>query len=67
MALPVVEATTADEIDSAFASAAAQHADAMVVFADTLTDNHAPRITALVAKHHPPASYLYRQCVTSGG
>ena len=34
VALPIVEATTAEELDTAFASAAAQHADAMIVFGD---------------------------------
>jgi putative ABC transport system substrate-binding protein len=67
VALPVFEATTAEEIDIAFASAAAQHADAINVFGDTLTVNNAPRITALAAKHRLPASYLYRQFVTNGG
>jgi putative ABC transport system substrate-binding protein len=47
VALPVVEATTAEELDIAFASAAAQHADAISVFADALTVNNAPRVTAL--------------------
>ena len=37
MALPIVEATTAEELDVAFASAAAQHADAIIVFGDALT------------------------------
>ena len=36
VALPVVEATTAEELDIAFASAAAQHADAIIVFGDAL-------------------------------
>jgi putative ABC transport system substrate-binding protein len=67
VALPVFEATTAEEIDIAFASAAAQHADAINVFGDTLTVNNAPRIIALAAKHRLPASYLYRQFVTNGG
>ena len=58
MALPIVEATTAEELDIAFASAAAQHADAIVVFGDTLTVNNAPRVTALAAKHRLPAIYL---------
>ncbi len=49
VALPIVEATTAEELDIAFASAAAQHADAINVFGDTLTVNNAPRITALAA------------------
>src|SRR6478672_11991710 len=60
VALPIVEATTAEELDIAFASAAAQHADAIGVFADALTVNNAPRVTALAAKHRLPASYLFR-------
>src|SRR6266853_2846704 len=32
VALPIVEATRADELDTAFTSAVAQHADAMIVF-----------------------------------
>ena len=43
VALPIVEATTADELDIAFASAAAQHADAIFPFADPLTVNNATR------------------------
>ena len=38
VALPIVEATTAEELDIAFASAAAQHADAIVDVGDTLTN-----------------------------
>ena len=45
VALPVVEATTAEEIDIAFASAAAQHADAINVFGDTLTVNKPPELS----------------------
>src|SRR6476646_3964721 len=67
MALPIIEATTAEELDIAFASAAAQHADAINVFGDTLTVNNAPRIIALAAKYRLPASYLYRQFVINGG
>ena len=67
VALPIVEASTVEELDIAFASAAAQHADAINVFGDTLTVSNAPRVTALAAKHHLPASYLYRQFVTNGG
>ena len=37
VALPIVEATTAEELDIAFASAATQHADAIVVLGDPLT------------------------------
>ena len=66
VALPIVEATTADELDTAFASAAAQQADAMIVFGDNLTNQEAPRVTALAANHHLPAIYLFRQFATGG-
>jgi putative ABC transport system substrate-binding protein len=52
VALPIVEATTVEELDTAFASAAAQHADAMIVLADPATTNReAPRVTALAANY----------------
>jgi putative tryptophan/tyrosine transport system substrate-binding protein len=66
VALPIVEATTAEELDIAFASAAAQHADAIIVFGDTLTNQEAPRVTALAANHHLPAIYLFRQFANGG-
>ena len=64
VALPVVEATTAEELDIAFASAAAQHADAIIVLGDPLTNFQAPRVVALAAEHHLPAIYLFRQFAT---
>jgi putative ABC transport system substrate-binding protein len=67
VALPIVEATTAEELDIAFASAAAQHADAIMVFADPLTFRYATQVTALAAKHRLPAGYLSRIFVTNGG
>jgi putative ABC transport system substrate-binding protein len=66
VALPIVEATTAEELDNAFASAAAQHADAMIVPGDPLTNQEAPRVTALASKYHLPAIYLFRQFATGG-
>jgi putative ABC transport system substrate-binding protein len=66
VALPIVEATTADELDTAFASAVAQHADGMIVFGDNLTNQEAPRVTALAANHHLPAIYLFRQFANGG-
>jgi putative tryptophan/tyrosine transport system substrate-binding protein len=66
VALPTVEATTAEELDIAFASAAAQHADAMIVFGDALTVREGPRVVALAAEHHLPASYLFRQFANGG-
>jgi len=66
VALPIIEATTAEELDTAFASAAAQHADAIIVFADPLTNVQAPRVTALAAAHRLPAIYLFRQFADGG-
>jgi putative ABC transport system substrate-binding protein len=67
VALPVVEATTAEELDVAFASAAAQHADAIVDAGDALTFVQAPRVIALAAKYHLPANYLFRHDAIGGG
>jgi putative ABC transport system substrate-binding protein len=64
--LPIVEATTAEQLDIAFASAATQRADAMIVFADPLTMVEAPRVIALAAEHHLPAMYLFRQFAHGG-
>lgn len=62
-----VEATTAEELDIAFASAASQHANAIFVSADPLTFRYATQVTALAAKHRLPAAYLGRYFVTRGG
>ena len=67
VALPIVEATTAEELDIAFASAAAQRPDATIIFGDALTVRNATRITALAAMHRLPAIYLSREYVTDGG
>jgi putative tryptophan/tyrosine transport system substrate-binding protein len=67
VALPIVEATTAEELDIAFTSAATQHADAIYVFGDPLTFRYATQVAALAAKHRLPAIYLGRVFVTNGG
>ena len=68
VALLIVEATTPEELDAAFASAAAQPtADAIVDVGDTLTIQQTPRVTALAAKHQLPATYLFRQSANEGG
>ena len=54
----------AEEYDTAFASAAAQHAE--VVIADFTTLRNSARLTALAAKHRIPAIYL-RSYVADGG
>ncbi|MCK1618749.1 ABC transporter substrate-binding protein [Bradyrhizobium sp. 159] len=67
IAPPVVEATTAEELDIAFASAASQHVDAMIVFGDALISRNSMRTTELAAKHRIPPMYLGRQYATGGG
>jgi putative ABC transport system substrate-binding protein len=67
VALPLVEATTAEELDIAFASAAAQHADGIVDLGDPLTFVEAPRVIALAAKYHLPANYFFRHSAKGGG
>jgi|SRR5437868_3633706 len=67
VALPIAEATTVEELDIAFASAAAQRADAIIVFGDAVTVNNAARVTAQAAKHRLPAIYLFRLFATNGG
>jgi putative tryptophan/tyrosine transport system substrate-binding protein len=64
---PVLEATTVEELDIAFASAAAQHADAIVPFGSELTVNHVTRVTALAAEHRLPALYVFRLFTINGG
>jgi putative ABC transport system substrate-binding protein len=67
VALPIVEATTVGELDAAFASAATQHADAIIVFGDPLTVSNAARVTALAVEHRLPAIYLFRLFAANGG
>ncbi|MEH2538411.1 MULTISPECIES: ABC transporter substrate-binding protein [unclassified Bradyrhizobium] len=66
VALLTVEASTAEELDTAFASAAAQHADGIVDLGDPLTFVQAPRVIALAAKYHLPAIYLFRHYANGG-
>ncbi|MCK1563792.1 ABC transporter substrate-binding protein [Bradyrhizobium sp. 173] len=66
VALPIVEATADEELDIAFASAAARHADAIIVFGDVLIIRQAPRVIALAAKHHLPAMHFFRQFADGG-
>jgi putative ABC transport system substrate-binding protein len=67
VALSIVEATTAEELDIAFASAATQHADAIVVWGEYLIARNAAQVIALAAKHRLPAKYFGRDFVTNGG
>jgi putative ABC transport system substrate-binding protein len=66
IALPTVEATKPEELKVAFASAADQHADAIVVLGDYLTVFQGPQVVALAAKYRLPAIYFFRQFAPGG-
>ncbi|WP_441232584.1 ABC transporter substrate-binding protein [Bradyrhizobium sp. 1200_D9_N1_1] len=63
----VLEATTVEELDIAFTSAAAQHADAIIPLGSELTVNNVARVTALAAEHRLPAVYVFRLFAINGG
>jgi putative ABC transport system substrate-binding protein len=67
LTLPIVEATTAQELGIAFASAAAQHADAIFPLGDPLTLRNAQQVAALAARYRLPALYLSREYATGSG
>jgi putative ABC transport system substrate-binding protein len=67
VALLVVEATTAEELDIAFASAAVQHADAIIFFGDALISRYATQVTALAVKHRLPMISVFRHFAINGG
>jgi putative tryptophan/tyrosine transport system substrate-binding protein len=66
IALSPVEATKPEELKAAFASAADQRANAIVVVGDYLTVFQGPRVVALAAEFHIPAIYLFRQFAPGG-
>jgi putative ABC transport system substrate-binding protein len=66
VALPTVEATKPEELDIAFASAADQQAEAIVILGDYLTVFQGPRVVALALKYHLPAIYFFRQFAPGG-
>jgi putative ABC transport system substrate-binding protein len=65
--LVVVEASRVEELEIAFASAIAQHAEAIVDVGDPLTGVQSQRVIALAAKHHLPANYLSASTALNGG
>jgi putative ABC transport system substrate-binding protein len=56
-----------EDFESAFAAAAQDHAEALIVFGDNLTTSHAPRIVDLAAQYRLPAMYETRLVVDAGG
>jgi putative ABC transport system substrate-binding protein len=65
--LQVVEVRGASEIDTAFATAKRQRADAIVVGAGPFFRIHRAQLVVQAARHGIPAIYGNRETVTSGG
>jgi ABC transporter substrate binding protein len=65
--LPIVKATTAGEIDDAFASLLPLHAGALVVSADPFLSNQRVQLAALALRHAVPAIYAWREFAAAGG
>jgi putative tryptophan/tyrosine transport system substrate-binding protein len=65
--LAIVKATTAGEIEDAFASLLPLHASALVVSADPFLSNQREQIAALASRHAVPAIYAWREFAAAGG
>jgi putative ABC transport system substrate-binding protein len=65
--IQVLNATTVDEIDAAFASVTRERADALFVAPDAFFTNRAVQFAALTARDRIPAAYSRRDNVAAGG
>jgi ABC-type uncharacterized transport system substrate-binding protein len=65
--LPVVKASTASEIDTAFASLAQLQAGALLIGSDPFFSSRREQLVALSARYAVPASYDARESVEAGG
>jgi len=65
--LRVLEATSEHELEAAFASAAAAHADALLVAGDGFFTSRRVRIVGLAASHALPTNYPWREYALAGG
>ncbi len=65
--LVVVEASTPDQLETAFETAHTQGANAIHVFGDALIFIHLAKVVELAARYQLPAMYLWRQSVLDGG
>jgi putative ABC transport system substrate-binding protein len=65
--LRVVNASTVDELDRAFAELARQRPDGLVVTGDPFFDSEREKVVALAARSGVPAVYAWRESVVAGG
>ena len=64
---PVVEARRVEDLESAFATIAAAHPDALAVLADRSLLSHRARIVEFAAAKRLPVMYPYGEYVSAGG
>jgi putative ABC transport system substrate-binding protein len=62
-----VEVRRPDDIEAAFASAAAQRADAVLTLSDPITVVHPTRVAEAAARHKLPLVAPYREVAVAGG
>ena len=65
--LAIVKATTARQIDEAFAALLPLHAGGLIVSADPFLSNQREQIAALASRHAVPAVYAWREFAAAGG
>jgi putative tryptophan/tyrosine transport system substrate-binding protein len=65
--LPILKASTASEIDVAFASLVQLHNDAILVGSDPFFASRREQLVALAAGHAIPAMYEWREFAMAGG
>jgi putative ABC transport system substrate-binding protein len=63
----ILNASTEDEIDVAFARLAQLRAGALLVTNDAFFNTHADQLLALAARHTVPVIYPWREFVVAGG
>jgi ABC-type uncharacterized transport system substrate-binding protein len=65
--VPLLNASTEQELDTAFAELAQLRTNALVVYGDPFFDSRREKIIALSARHAIPATYSWREYVLAGG
>jgi putative ABC transport system substrate-binding protein len=67
MRLRVFEVSSPSDLDSAFASVAQEHIDAVHIGVDGLFGNNRARLISLAARYRVPTSYPWREFTLEGG
>jgi putative tryptophan/tyrosine transport system substrate-binding protein len=67
MELPILHASTEQDLESVFAALDRMHARGLLVAPDVFFNNRSPLIAALALQHGVPAIYEYREFAAAGG